>query len=461
MDRKHRVEISYQDPMERIKNFDEVCLGYTREEAILEAKRCLKCKNPKCVLMCPVSIDIPLFISHIENEDFDLAYKVLREYSSLPGVCGRVCPQEDQCESTCILGEKYEPIAIGKLERFAADYGLDNNIEDIEVKESNKKKVAVIGSGPAGISCAGELAKLGFSVKIFEALHRPGGVLVYGIPEFRLPKEDIVDVEIQKLLDLGVEIETNTVVGRTINIEDLFDEGYDAIFIGSGAGSPLFLNIPGENLNGVYSANEYLTRSNLMGAYKKNSQTPIKVGDHVVVVGGGNVAMDAARTARRFGSKVSVLYRRTKDELPAREEEIENAMEEGIEFIYLSRPLEIIGNEGGEVEKIKCIKMKLTDADESGRRTPRDLPDTEFYIDTDMVILALGTNPNPLIPSTTEGLSSDKKMRIIVNEEGKTSLKRVYAGGDNVTGSATVILAMEAGKNAAKEIYKSLMKEEV
>lgn len=451
-----RVEISYQDPNERINNFEEVCLGYTKEEAVAEAKRCLQCKNPKCVPLCPVEIDIPKFINHIAEEKFDKAYEVLSEYSSLPAVCGRVCPQEEQCESTCILGIKGDPIAIGKLERFAADFGLENNIEFNRKVENLGKKIAVIGSGPAGISCAGELIKNGFDVTVFEALHKLGGVLVYGIPEFRLPKEEIVNVEINRLEKLGVKFEKNTIVGRSVTIEELFEEGYDGIFLGTGAGSPLFLNIPGENLNGVYSANEYLTRSNLMGAYKKDSETSIKIGNHVVVIGGGNVAMDAARTARRFGSKVSVVYRRTKDELPARDEEIENAIEEGIEFLYLTNPVEIMGNEKGEVEKLKCMKMELGEMDESGRRTPIKIENSEFFIDTDMIILALGTNPNPLIPATTKELEVDSKMRILVNENGLTSIKNVYAGGDNVSGSATVILAMEAGKKAAKEICKIL-----
>lgn len=458
MNRLKRVEISYQDPNERINNFEEVCLGYTKKEAILEAKRCLQCKNPQCVPLCPVSIDIPGFIDAISKEDFEKAGEILNHYSSLPAVCGRVCPQEDQCESTCILGNKGDPIAIGKLERFASDWAIDNGISFNKNIEKKSKKVAVIGSGPAGISCGGELLKRGYDVTIFEALHKPGGVLVYGIPEFRLPKEKIVKKEIDNLIKLGGKIETNVIIGKTITIDEIFEEGFDAVFIGSGAGSPLFLNIPGINLNGVYSANEYLTRNNLMMAFKENSDTSIKVGKSVTVIGGGNVAMDAARTARRYGSKVDVIYRRTKNELPARDEEIENAIEEGINFHYLSAPVEIIGDENKEVSKIKCIKMELGEEDSSGRKSPIPIENSEFIIDTDMVILALGTNPNPLIPTSTPDLKVDDKMRIIVNEDGKTSKENTYAGGDNVTGSATVILAMGAGKKTAQKIDLLLSK---
>ncbi|NLW42453.1 MAG: NADPH-dependent glutamate synthase [Tissierellia bacterium] len=454
MDRFKRVEISYQEPKKRIQNFDEVCLGYTSEEAIQEAKRCIQCKNPTCVDMCPVRIDIPRFIKNIAENEFEEASKTLSKYTNLPAVCGRVCPQEEQCESTCILGKKGDPIAIGKLERFAADFGLEKELTFDEVAEKNHHKVAVIGSGPAGITCAGELAKKGYEVTMFEALHRPGGVLEYGIPEFRLPKDKIVKKEIDNLKRLGVEIKVNTVIGRTITIDQLKQEEYVAFFLGSGAGSPLFLNIPGENLNGVYSANEYLTRNNLMKAYLEESDTPIRVGKNVVVIGGGNVAMDAARTARRYGSNVTVVYRRTKAELPARDEEIENAIEEGINFNYLSTPLEIIGNEIGEVEKIKLVRMKLGRPDESGRRRPIPDPKATYEISADMVIIALGTNPNPLIPDTTANLGIDSQNKIIVDEKYETTLEGIFAGGDIVTGSATVILAMGAGKMAAEEIDK-------
>lgn len=450
-----RIPIKYQDPDKRIHNFEEVCLGYTREEAIAEAKRCIQCKKPTCVPMCPVSIDIPGFIDEIANENFERAAEILNEYSSLPAVCGRVCPQEDQCEKTCILGIKGDPIAIGKLERFAADFAIENNIQFTNKAEANGHKVAVIGSGPAGVSCAGELLKLGYEVKIFEALHKPGGVLVYGIPEFRLPSDDIVSVEIENLKNMGVEIETNVIVGRTMTVEDIFDEGYEAIFIGSGAGLPILLDIPGINYNGVFSANEYLTRNNLMNAFREDSDTPIKVGRKTAVIGGGNVAMDAARTAKRLGSDVHVIYRRTKDELPARAEEVENAMEEGIHFDFLTSPVEVVGDEKGWVKGLKCLKMELGDEDESGRRSPVEIKGSEFEIDVDVVIMALGTSPNPLISSTTKDLDIDNKNRIItLSEDGKTSKEAVFAGGDTVTGSATVILAMGAGKDAAEAIDK-------
>lgn len=456
-----RVPIKYQDPDERIHNFEEVCLGYTREEAVAEAKRCIQCKNPKCVPMCPVSIDIPGFINEIAHENFERAAEILNEYSSLPAVCGRVCPQEDQCEKTCILGLKGDAIAIGKLERFAADYAIENEIKFSNRKDSNGHKVAVIGSGPAGVSCAGELAKEGYEVKIFEALHKPGGVLVYGIPEFRLPSEKIVEVEIENLKHMGVEIETNVIVGRTVTIEDIFEEGYEAIFIGSGAGLPLFLDIPGVNLNNVFSANEYLTRNNLMNAFKEGVDTPIKVGKRVAVIGGGNVGMDAARTAKRLGSDVHVIYRRTKDELPAREEEVENAMEEGIHFEFLTSPVEILGDEKGKVRAIKCQRMELGEEDATGRRYPIAIEGSEFDFDVDVVIMALGTTPNPLIAGTTVGLDVDNKNRIItLNGIGKTSKDGVFAGGDIVTGSATVILAMGAGKDAAVAIDKFIKNKE-
>ena len=450
-----RTPISYQDANKRIYNFEEVCLGYTKEEAIQEAKRCIQCKNPTCVPLCPVSIDIPGFINKIANENFREAAQILADYSALPAVCGRVCPQENQCEKTCILGKKGDSIAIGKLERFAADWAIENGLKLGRKKESNGHKVAVIGSGPAGITCAGELAKNGYKVKIFEALHEPGGVLVYGIPEFRLPKEKIVNVEIDNLKDLGVDIETNVIVGRTITVEEIFKEGYEAIFIGSGAGLPIFMNIPGENSNGVYSANELLTRNNLMKAYRPDTDTPIKVGGRVAVVGGGNVAMDAARTAKRLGAEVRIIYRRTESELPARIEEVENAIEEGIIFDYLTNPVEILADEKGWVKGIKCIKMELGELDESERRRPVQIEGSEYDIDVETVIMALGTSPNPLIPRTTKGLASDSRNRIrIVEDNGKTTRKRVFAGGDNVTGSATVILAMGAGKEAAKAIDK-------
>ncbi|HLR20876.1 MAG TPA: NADPH-dependent glutamate synthase [Tissierellaceae bacterium] len=445
--------ISYQEPEKRIKNFDEVCLGYSKEEAVKEAKRCIQCKNPTCVPGCPVSIDIPGFIKKIAEEDFQSAAQILADYSALPAVCGRVCPQEDQCELTCILAKRGDPIAIGKLERFAADWALNEGLKLGKAKESNGHKVAVIGAGPAGITCAGELAKEGYQVKIFEALHEPGGVLVYGIPEFRLPSDDVVQVEIDNLKELGVEIETNVIIGRTMTIEDIFNEGYESIFIGSGAGLPIFMDIPGENANGVLSANEFLTRNNLMKAFRDDSETPIRVGEKVAVVGGGNVAMDAARTAKRLGADVHVIYRRTKDELPAREEEVENAIEEGIEFEFLTSPTEVLLNDDGWVKGIKCIRMELGEEDESGRRRPLAVEDSEFDFDVDTVIMALGTSPNPLIPNTTEGLESDDWNRIItLNDNGETSKSGIYAGGDNVTGSATVILAMGAGKEAAKEI---------
>lgn len=452
MERFKRVEIEYQNPKERINNFDEVCLGYTSEEAVLEAKRCIQCKKPTCVEMCPVKINIPKFINDIAEGNFEKASLTLSEYTSLPAVCGRVCPQEEQCEMTCVLGKKGDPVAIGKLERFTADYGLENEIELSKIEDKKEHKVAVVGSGPAGITCAGELAKKGYKVTIYEALHKPGGVLEYGIPEFRLPKDKIVKREIENLKSLGVTIKTNVVVGRTVTLDQLRDRGYKAIFLGSGAGTPLFMDIPGENLNGVYSANEYLTRNNLMKAYLKESDTPIRIGRNVVVVGGGNVAMDSARTARRYGSNVTVVYRRTKEELPARSEEVENAIEEGINFNFLSNPIEIIGNEMGEVEKVRLVRMKLGKPDESGRRRPIPILNATYEIKADMVIMALGTNPNPLIPSTTEDLEKDMHNKIIIDEKGKTTVEGVFAGGDNVTGSATVILAMGAGKTAAEEI---------
>ncbi|HCJ56982.1 NADPH-dependent glutamate synthase [Lutispora sp.] len=455
MNRFERVPISEQSPEVRSHNFEEVCLGYTEEEAVAEAKRCLKCKNPQCVTKCPVSINIPEFIHEIAEGNFAEAAKVLAKYTALPAVCGRVCPQEVQCESKCVLGNKGDAVAIGKLERFAADWGRDHDVEVAEAKESNGHKVAVIGSGPAGITCAGDLAKEGYDVTIYEALHKPGGVLVYGIPEFRLPKETVVKHEIKNLKKLGVKIKTNVIVGRTVTIDDLFDKGkYDAVFVGSGAGLPKFMGIPGENYNGVFSANEFLTRNNLMKAYEDEYDTPIKVGSRVAVVGGGNVAMDAARTAKRLGAEVWIVYRRSEEELPARVEEVHHAKEEGINFELLTNPTEIIGDEKGWVKGIKCVRMELGEPDKSGRRRPMPVKGSEFEFDVDTIIMALGTSPNPLIPSTTEGLDVDKKKCLIADEQGQTSKEGVFAGGDAVTGAATVILAMGAGKEAAAAIDK-------
>ena len=446
-----------QTPDERSRNFKEVALGYTREQAIDEAQRCLNCKNMPCVNGCPVHIAIPKFIHEVAQGDFEAAYKTLTASSSLPAVCGRVCPQESQCESKCVRGIKGEPVAIGRLERFVADYHNAHSAEKPEKPQSNGHKVAVIGSGPSGLTCAGDLAKLGYDVTVFEALHLAGGVLVYGIPEFRLPKA-IVQKEIDTLIDLGVKVETNVVVGRTITIDELMhDYGFEAVFIGSGAGLPKFMNIPGENLKGVYSANEFLTRINLMKAYQPDSATPIQHGRHVAVVGGGNVAMDAARCARRLGAEVSIIYRRTEAELPARREEVEHAKEEGIEFRFLTNPVAVLGNEQGWVSGIRCQQMELGEPDASGRRRPVAVEGSEHDLPMDCVIMALGTSPNPLIKSTTEGLETQKWGGIIVEEEtGKTSRDGVYAGGDAVTGAATVILAMGAGKTAAAAIDKQL-----
>lgn len=453
MSRFERIPISEQPPEVRNHNFKEVCLGYTEEEAMAEAKRCLNCKNPQCVTKCPVSINIPEFIHEIAEGNFAKAAKALAKYTALPAVCGRVCPQETQCESKCVLGNKGDAVAIGKLERFAADWGREHNIEVAVAKENNGHKVAVIGSGPAGITCAGDLAKEGYDVTIYEALHKPGGVLVYGIPEFRLPKETVVKHEIMNLKKLGVKIKTNVIVGRTVTIDDLFEKGkYEAVFIGSGAGLPKFMGIPGENYNGVFSANEFLTRNNLMKAYIDEYDTPIKVGSKVAVVGGGNVAMDAARTAKRLGAEVWIVYRRSEEELPARVEEVHHAKEEGINFELLTNPIEIIGNEKGWVKGIKCVRMELGEPDKSGRRRPIPIKGSEFEFDVDTVIMALGTSPNPLIPSTTEGLDVDKRKCLVADEQGQTSKEGVFAGGDAVTGAATVILAMGAGKEAASAI---------
>lgn len=457
-DRMKRVAVTEQDPVERAKNFKEVCLGYDNERAVKEASRCLHCKNPKCVEGCPVSINIPEFISHIKENDIEGAAKEIAKYSSLPAVCGRVCPQESQCEGKCVLGIKGEPIAIGKLEKYAADWARENNVDVSFKEESNNIKVAIIGSGPAGLTCAGDLAKKGYDVTIFEALHEPGGVLVYGIPEFRLPKEEVVKAEIDNIKKLGVKIETNVIVGRTITIDEILnDEGFKAVFIGSGAGLPKFMGIPGENANGVFSANEFLTRVNLMKAFKEDYDTPVKVGKRVAIVGGGNVAMDAARTALRLGAESHIVYRRSESELPARQEEVHHAKEEGVVFDILTNPVEILSDENGWVKGIKCVKMELGEADDSGRRRPVPVEGSEFVMDVDTVIMSLGTSPNPLISSTTDGLETNKWKCLIADEEtGLTTKEGVYAGGDAVTGAATVILAMGAGKNAAKAIDEYL-----
>lgn len=442
-----------QAPDVRNKNFSEVALGYTPEQAIDEAKRCLNCKNKPCVGGCPVKIYIPEFIAKVAEGEFEEAYKIISKSSSLPAVCGRVCPQETQCEGKCVRGIKGEPVAIGRLERFVADYHNANCTDKAVAPESNGHKVAVIGSGPAGLTCAGDLAKKGYKVTVFEALHLAGGVLVYGIPEFRLPKA-IVQKEIDGLKDLGVDIQTNMVIGRTISIDELMEEyGYEAVFIGSGAGLPKFMGIPGENLKGVYSANEFLTRINLMKAYKEDSSTPVQRAKKVAVVGGGNVAMDAARCAKRLGAEVYIVYRRSMDELPARHEEVEHAQEEGIIFKTLNNPVRIFGDENGNVCGMECVEMELGEPDTSGRRRPVEKVGSEFSLDIDCVIMALGTSPNPLIKSTTEGLETQKWGGIIADEAtGLTSREGVYAGGDAVTGAATVILAMGAGKNAAEAI---------
>lgn len=459
MDRMKRVPVREQSPEVRRENFKEVCLGYSEEEAVAEASRCLNCKKPLCVQGCPVSINIPEFIEHVKNREFEEAAKVIAKYSSLPAVCGRVCPQETQCEGKCVLGIKGEPVSIGKLERFVADWSRENNINLSKTEEKKNMKVAVIGSGPSGLTCAGDLAKKGYDVTIFEALHEPGGVLVYGIPEFRLPKDTVVKTEIENIKKLGVKLETNVIVGRTANIDDLMkEEGFRAVFIGSGAGLPKFMGINGENANGVFSANEFLTRVNLMKAYKEDYATPVKVGKKVAVVGGGNVAMDAARTALRLGSETHIVYRRSEEELPARVEEVHHAKEEGIIFDLLTNPVEILEDENGWVKGMKCVRMQLGEPDASGRRRPEVIEGSEFVLDVDTVIMSLGTSPNPLISSTTEGLDTNKWGCIVAEDEtGKTSKEAVYAGGDAVTGAATVILAMEAGKKAAKAIDEYLV----
>ncbi|MGN0430749.1 MAG: NADPH-dependent glutamate synthase [Lachnospiraceae bacterium] len=458
MDVLKKTPVREQAPEVRAKNFEEVCLGYNKEEAMEEAARCIGCKNAQCVKGCPVAIDIPGFIGNVKEGNIEAAYQVISESSALPAVCGRVCPQESQCEGKCIRGIKGEPISIGKLERFVADWARENGIKPEGAKEKNGKKVAVIGSGPAGLTCAGDLAKMGYDVTIFEALHEPGGVLVYGIPEFRLPKQAVVAKEIENVKSLGVKIETNVVVGKSVTIDELLnEEGFMAVFIGSGAGLPKFMGIPGENANGVFSANEYLTRSNLMKAFDENSNTPIMRGKKVAVVGGGNVAMDAARTALRLGAEVHIVYRRSEEELPARVEEVHHAKEEGIIFDLLTNPVEILEDEKGWVTGMKCIKMELGEPDASGRRRPVEVAGSEFVIDVDTVIMSLGTSPNPLISSTTEGLETNKWKCIVAEEEnGQTSKEGVYAGGDAVTGAATVILAMGAGKAGAKGIDEYL-----
>jgi len=451
-----RNEMPSQAPEIRNSNFLEVALGYTEEQAIDEAKRCLGCKNRPCVGGCPVNIRIPDFIARVAAGDFEGAYEIISASSSLPAVCGRVCPQESQCEKYCVRGIKGEPVAIGRLERFVADWHNANSEKKPQKPVSNGHKVAVVGSGPSGLACAGDLAKLGYEVTVFEALHTPGGVLVYGIPEFRLPKA-IVKKEIETLKALGVTIETNVIIGKTLSVDQLMTEyGFESVFIGSGAGLPRFMNIPGENLKGVYSANEFLTRVNLMKAYKPNSATPIQHGKHVVVVGGGNVAMDAARSAKRLGADVTIVYRRTEAELPARHEEVEHAREEGIQFRMLTNPLSIKGNAEGWVEGIVCQRMELSAPDASGRARPVPVADSDFSVEADCVIMAIGTSPNPLIKSTTEGLATEKWGGIVADERGLTSREGVYAGGDAVTGAATVILAMGAGKTAAAAIDEYL-----
>ena len=449
-----RVPVREQDPKVRATNFDEVCYGYNKEEALLEASRCLNCKNPRCMTACPVNLQIPRFIAELAQGNIAGAAAVIAEDSSLPAVCGRVCPQETQCEGSCVLGVKGEPVAIGKLERFVADYSRDNQEKPAAVvAPANGKKVAVIGSGPAGLACASDLAKWGYDVTIFEALHKAGGVLEYGIPEFRLPKDKVLRPEVDSVRALGVKIETNVIAGRTITIDSLMDqEGFQAVFIGTGAGLPKFMGIPGENYNGVFSANEFLTRNNLMKAWREDYLTPIHAGKKVCVVGGGNVAMDAARTALRLGAEVHIVYRRTEAELPARREEVHHAIEEGIIFDMLTNPVEILGDEKGWVRALKCIRMELGEPDESGRRSPVPIPGSEFEIETETVIMALGTSPNPLISRTTKGLETNRRGCLVADEVGTTTRPGVFAGGDAVTGAATVILAMGAGRTAAKAI---------
>ena len=449
-----KVPVREQAPKVRATNFEEVCLGYNKEEAMEEANRCLGCKKAKCMEGCPVSINIPGFVHEVKEGNFEKAYQIIGESSALPAVCGRVCPQETQCEGKCIRGLKGEAVSIGKLERFVADWAKENGIKPVPAAQKNGHKVAVIGSGPSGLTCAGDLAKMGYDVTIFEALHKAGGVLVYGIPEFRLPKDKVVAAEVENVKSLGVRIETNVIIGKSVTIDELLkDEGFEAVFIGSGAGLPMFMGIPGEQANGVFSANEYLTRNNLMKAFREDYDTPIAHGKKVAVVGGGNVAMDAARTALRLGAEVHIIYRRSEAELPARKEEVHHAKEEGVQFDLLCNPVEILTDDKDWVTGIKCIRMELGEPDASGRRRPVEIPGSEFTIDVDTVIMSLGTSPNPLISSTTIGLDVNKRKCIIADEEfGKTSKEGVYAGGDAVTGAATVILAMGAGKAGARGI---------
>ena len=455
MDMFKKVPVREQDPKVRATNFEEVCYGYNKEEAVQEAQRCIGCKNAKCIEGCPVSIDIPGFIGKVKTGEIEEAYKILSQYTSLPATCGRVCPQENQCEGRCVRGIKGEAVSIGKLERFVADAAAENHYSQQAPAPSNGHKIAIVGSGPAGLACAGELARMGCDVTIFEALHEPGGVLRYGIPEFRLPKQRIVAREINNVTDLGVKIETNVVIGKAVTVDQLIDEeGFEAVFIGSGAGLPKFMGIDGENANGVFSANEYLTRNNLMSAYRDEYDTPIHGGKKVAVVGGGNVAMDAARTALRLGAEVHIVYRRSEAELPARVEEVHHAKEEGIIFDLLTNPVKIYEDENGWVSGLECVRMELGEPDESGRRRPKEIPGSNFVLDVDTVIMSLGTSPNPLISSTTKGLEVNKWKCIVADEEnGKTTKEGVYAGGDAVTGAATVILAMGAGKHAAHAIY--------
>lgn len=458
MDMMKKIPVREQDPKVRATNFQEVCYGYNEEEAVLEASRCLNCKNARCIAGCPVKIDIPTFISQVKEKDYLAAANTIAKSSALPAVCGRVCPQESQCEGQCVRGIKGEAISIGKLERFVADWSREHGFVPEAASEKKGKKVAVIGSGPAGLTCAGDLAKLGYDVTIFEALHEPGGVLTYGIPEFRLPKQAVVQPEIENVRKLGVKIETNVIIGKSVTIDELMDkEGFSAIFIGSGAGLPRFMGIPGENANGVFSANEYLTRSNLMKAFRDDYDTPIVAGKKVVVVGGGNVAMDAARTALRLGAEVHIVYRRSEKELPARAEEVHHAKEEGIIFDLLTNPVEILTDDKGWVKGVVVRKMELGEPDASGRRRPVEVEGSDYTIDVDTVIMALGTSPNPLISSTTDGLETNKHRCIVANEEnGQTSREGVFAGGDAVTGAATVILAMEAGRAGARGIDEYL-----
>ena len=449
-----KVPVREQAPKVRATNFEEVCLGYNKEEAMEEANRCLGCKKAKCMEGCPVSINIPGFVHEVKEGNFEKAYQIIGESSALPAVCGRVCPQETQCEGKCIRGLKGEAVSIGKLERFVADWAKENGIKPVPAAQKNGHKVAVIGSGPSGLTCAGDLAKMGYDVTIFEAIHKAGGVLVYGIPEFRLPKDKVVAAEVENVKSLGVKIETNVIIGKSVTIDELLkDEGFEDVFIGSGAGLPMFMGIPGEQANGVFSANEYLTRNNLMKAFREDYDTPIAHGKKVAVVGGGNVAMDAARTALRLGAEVHIIYRRSEAELPARKEEVHHAKEEGVQFDLLCNPVEILTDDKDWVTGIKCIRMELGEPDASGRRRPVEIPGSEFTIDVDTVIMSLGTSPNPLISSTTIGLDVNKRKCIIADEEfGKTSKEGVYAGGDAVTGAATVILAMGAGKAGARGI---------